>query len=247
MRLSVLLTIAAIAAAGCDQGGLAAYRGYHLGPAETTVAAAVEFMGGLENWRRVGRVRADAVMTLYDRKGQAYVNSQEHDIDINGGRLTVRAVNAADAWTATCTRGGATRFWGAKPLDRAGAAQLGRAIELLADRIAGPLNLLGGGERPGKVTHVVIDGKNLVRVAVVGRRPRRATAYYFDADSGRLDMVSAGSERPGGDGTVTLYTYQMLPDGMVFPRKIRQVHTGRNVLVGHAAIMEVDYSNVRIN
>jgi len=252
MRLFLVFATAVMVVAlsgalgGCGGSGLAAYKQYHLGQAEPAIASAVEFMGGVNAWKRVSRVRADAVMTVYDDRGQAYVNSQRHDIDINGGKLTISAATTQESWRATYTRGGGFSLSDASALGRMTPGRLKDAMSVLSHRLAGPLNLLGGSEKPGAVTRLTIDGKDLVRVAAVAKRPR-ATAYYFDANAGGLEMVTAGSEQPGGDGTVTLYTYQMLPSGMVFPKTVRVVRTGQNVLVGQSAVMEVEYSNVRID
>lgn len=115
-------------------------------------------------------------------------------------------------------------------------------MALLLHRLVGPLNLLRGQENVGAVTNVLADGQDLVRVGVTGDRTM-AIAYYFDPHGG-LKMVAGGSERPGRQGTVTLYTYQILPNGLVFPKKISLVRTGRHVLVGPSPVMEVEYSDV---
>ena len=249
MRVQSL--IVAIAAAGmlggCGQRGLEAYHKYDLGESEPAVSAAVEFLGGIQAWNAVSSVSADAVMTLYDERGQAYVNSQLHRIDVNGGKLTIRAATPQEGWTAVYNRN-RDSFWlfGASGLGRITRERLCDTMAILSHRLAGPLNLLGKDERPEDVSRVTIGGKDLVRVSVGGKKPE-ATAYYFSADGGELDMVTAGPEKPGEGGTVTTYTYHMLQDGMVFPKTIRVVKTGTYMLVGRSPVMEVEYSNVHIN
>lgn len=77
---------------GCGPKGLEAYRGYNLGAAESIVASAIESAGGLAAWRRAGLIRANALMTIYADDGQAYVNRQKHEIDVNARRLTIEAM-----------------------------------------------------------------------------------------------------------------------------------------------------------
>jgi hypothetical protein len=245
-RIPMVVAVVAVGLGGCGGGGLQAYHKYDLGQAEPTVAAAVEFLGGIEAWNRVSVVHAEAVMTLYDEQGQPYANSQIQQFNVKSRRLTIKAATAQHGWTAVY--GWGDHFWlfGASALGRITPERLHETMAMLSHRLAGPLNLLGKDERPGEISRVTIGGKDLVRIAAAGKKPE-ATAYYFDADSGKLDMVTAGSETPGEGGTVTLYTYQMLPDGLVFPKTIRVVKTGRHTLEGSSAVMEVEYSNVRID
>jgi hypothetical protein len=239
-----LVALAGAALSGCGGGGADAYGKYDLGQAEPTVAAAVKSIGGLNAWKHVSTVRAEAVMTLYDERAQPYVNSQLQTYKVHSGRLTIKAATPQDGWTAVY--GWGDHFWlfGGSSLKRITPDRLRETMALLSHRLAGPLNLLEKDERPGEVSRVTIGGKKLVRVAVSGKKAR-ATAYYFDAESGKLDMVTAGPEEPNQGGTVTLYTYQTLNNGLVFPRTIRVVKTGRHVLEGTQAVMEVDYSDVR--
>jgi len=230
---------------GCVGDGRDAYRAYDLGAAEPTVASAIEASGGLDAWRNIGRIRANVLMTIYENGGQAYVNSQMHDLDVNAGKLTVRAATAARTWQATCTSSGGFSLSGASALGRLSPERLQAAMSLVLHRVTGPLNLLSSRERPLGQENISSDGRRLVRVKVDGDADK-AIAYYFDAVGGMLRMVTSGSEDPGQAGTVTVYSYQTLANGMEFPRKLRVVRTGQHLLVGQPEVMEVEYTEVTV-
>ena len=246
LRSSIVVITVTSMVVGCGAHGLQAYKKYDLGPAESTIASAVESSGGLDAWRKVGQIRATALMTVYDRDGRAYVNRQKHDIDINSGRISVEATTARKAWRATYRRGGGFSLSGSQALDRMTPDELREVMAVLLHRLGGPMNLLYKDERPKDVDRLTLDGKDMVRVSVTGKQPH-PVAYYFDATGGGLEMVSGGSEKPNQDGTVTIYTYQILPGGLVFPKKLSVVHTGDHVLVGRSKVMEVEYSDVQVN
>lgn len=246
-RFSVGLLLAVALFAGCGGQGRAAYRKYNLGAAEPSVVAAIESAGGLAAWRKVGQIRASALMTIYSDGNRPYVNRQKHEIDIDGRSLTIQA-SAVKSWRASYSAGWGGRFSlrNGAALGSLGSDDLRKTMALLLHRLVGPLNLLGGKEKVGPVSNVVVDGKGLVRVGVTGDTTL-ATAYYFDPNGGGLKIVTGGSEQPGGQGTVTIYEYQILPNGLVFPKRIRLVRTGRHVLVGSTPIMEVEYSDVTVH
>jgi len=246
LLLGLLSAIATSMAVGCAPRGLKAYGKYNLGAAEPIVASAIESSGGLAAWRKLGQVRAVALMTVYDRKDQAYLNRQEHKIDMNRGRLSIEAITAKGTWRATYRRGGGFSLTGSDALEGMTPSQLRQAMRILLHRLSGPMNLLRKSETPGHVEHLTLDGKDLVKVSVTGPQPR-PTAYYFDSKGGGLQMVSDGPEQPSQGGTVTIYSYQILPGGLVFPKKLTVVRTGDHVLVGRSKVMEVQYSDVQVN
>ena len=59
-----------------------------------------------------------------------------------------------------------------------------------------------------------------------------------------LKLVTAHADAPGKDGTVTLYTYRMNPNGMAFPAHLAVMKIGRHVLVGERPVLEVDFHRV---
>ena len=241
----VILLLGAFAVPGCRGDRIQAYSGYELGPARETVAASVETMGGLARWKQVGKIRADALVTIYDEQGQAHVNRQRHVIDIHGGVITATAQTARGRWKATLRRGGRFTLRRAAALDRITPAQLREVLTILLHRVGGPLNLLGKTERVKSAEDIYLGGRSLVRVAVTGEAAM-ASAYYFETPGGLLHMVTAGADTPTRQGTVTLYDYQMLPNGLIFPKKIRVFQMGQHVLIGRMPVMEVEYCDVRI-
>jgi len=246
VRWGPALLACGILLAGCRNSGMRAYDRYELGAARGTVAAGVEAMGGLAAWGRIRAVRAKAVVTTYDQDGRAYVNRQTQVIDIRGGKISAEASTARGRWRATYTRGGKFSLIGAGALDGIKAGELREALAIVLHRVTGPFNLLVKVDRPVALAAVWFEGRNLTRVAVAGGEGR-SVAYYFDDHSGLLDMITCGSERPGREGTVTLYTHQMLPNAIVFPRQIRIVKTGKHVLIGRRPVMEVEFSDVQVD
>jgi hypothetical protein len=116
------------------------------------------------------------------------------------------------------------------------------ALDILLHRLHGPLNLLGGGERIQSVRPRSIENKTYTRVGLMGRSD--VVAYYFDPDSRLLRYVTAGTDEPGSGGTITLYEYRRLSNGLVFPVRIRVMQTGEYVLIGQRPILEVEYLEV---
>lgn len=228
---------------GCRPVGVKAYERYKLGEARETVAASVEAMGGLSVWKRIGEIRTSALMTIYDDGGRAYVNRQQQRIDVNGNSIVAKARTARGRWRATYRHGGRFSLSGAAALDQISPRKVRELLAIVLHRVRGPFNLIHNAEKPLTVKKVWANSQDMVRVGVTGGEAG-IKAYYFDAADGLLRMVTAGTDIPGREGTVTLYTYQRLPDGIVFPSKIRVVRTGEHVLVGKIPVMEVEFSEV---
>ncbi len=245
-RYMVALLVCMVMITGCQSSGLKAYDRYRLGSARDIIALSTESIGGIETWRKVHQVRAETLLTVYDEAGQAYVNRQVHLIDINGGKITAEAQTARGHWRARYHRSGRFSLRGAEALDQITAAQLRKILGIILHRVAGPLNLLGRTERPRNPENLWRNSKDLVRVVVTGDNTH-AIAYYFDANTGLLQMLTSGTDTPGHEGTVSLYEYQMLPNGVVFPKKIRIVRTGEHILVSNRLLMEMEFSDVVIN
>ena len=70
-------------------------------------------------------------------------------------------------------------------------------------------------------------------------------AYYFNAETSLLRFATAGGDQPGGDGTVTVYSYRVASNGMAFPAKISVMRIGQHVLIGDRPVLEVEYRQVR--
>jgi hypothetical protein len=221
------------------------YERYRLGPARQAVGGCIDMMGGLRRWESAGTIRARAVVTIYDASGKASVNEQEQVIDLRAGTLRASARVPNGRWVATVDDDGKCRIrTDGFTLDKDSEARLAAALGMLLHRLRGPLNLCGHGERPTAVEPVRLVGSDLVRVGVSGGG-QDVVAYYFDAQTNLLRFVTAGADKPARDGTVTLYTYRMAPNGMAFPAKISVVRIGRHVLIGDEPVLEVEYHQVR--
>jgi hypothetical protein len=247
-RFGIAVLLGAGILPGCVGKSLEAYKKYDLGDAEATIASAIESTGGLRTWKSVGRIRAKALMTIYEDDGRLHVNRQLHEININARKLTIKAASGSSKWQATYSTGWIGGFSLSNPsaLEQLSADRLRGIMSVLLHRLIGPLNLLEDEEKPARPANVTVDGEDLIRVPVTGDRTM-ASAYYFDVAGGGLRMVADGSEKPGRKGTVTLYTYQMLPNGMLFPNRIRIVRTGEYVLVGKSTIVDVEYSDIVVD
>ena len=224
-----------LAATGCTLKG---YDEYELGPARQAVAGGVEWMGGLDAWKAVGEVHATAVVSVYDADGGADVTRQKQVIDVWDGSITASAPKAGGSWTKSAGP--------ADLLDADGGMK--RTLAIIAHRAAGPLNILSGRDAiaAGELKAVRVNGHDCIRVPVAGD-DRRAKAYYFDAVTHLLRLVTTGEDRPGGNGTVTIYTYQRLPDGTAFPKTLRVVPIGRHVLIGDTPLITVEFSDVTLD
>lgn len=228
--------------AGC---GGDAYHRFDLGPARGVVSRCVEMMGGLQRWESVGPIRATALVTMYDSAGQATVNEQEHEIDLPGGWIRAVAKVPQGRWTATVTDRGKVKFR-ADSFDASEemSSQIGAALGMTLHRLRGPLNLCGHGERAVGAGTVRLSGEDLVRVPATGGR-QGVAAYYFDDQSSMLRLVTTGADAAGGEGTVTVYSYRVAPNGMSFPARISVMKIGRHVLIGDEPVLEVQYRDVR--
>ncbi len=218
----------------------------NLGQAKDIVTTAVERIGGLDAWRDVGRVRASATVTTYERGGPTHVNRQQQTIYLHAEKLVATARTGEGSWRAVARADGRCK------VRAKGFAMDPRSRERICDesvlmlrRVFGPLDLLDSDREVGPVTKTRLEGEDLVRVGARGV-DGVALAYYFQALSGELRFVTAGEGQADGRTTVTTYTYMMLPNGMAFPQHIRVVAKGRNVLVGDRPILDVRYTNVEI-
>jgi len=231
-----------VSLAGCSADP---YARYELGAARGVVSDAVETMGGLKRWQSAGPIRAQAVVTIYDGAGSAVVNKHEQLIDLRAGRIQASARVPGGRWTATVHADGRASFRpGGATLSAEFRSRLLAALETLLHRLRGPMNLCGCGEKAGQVSQVRVDGMKLIRVSASGGSAEVA-AYYFDAQSKLLKLLTTGADEPGRQGTVTRYTYQMLPNGMAFPARISVVRIGQHTLIGAKPVLTAEYHDVR--
>jgi hypothetical protein len=203
-------------------------------------------MGGLKRWLSAGPISAEAVVTLYDDAGKAFVNKHRQLYNIAGGTLSAGARLPEGRWTAELSRTAAPVFRSGVAMPAGTRRLLVTALQTTLHRVRGPMNFFDslGPERPGLPRRVRVASMDLFRVGVQGA-PGGVKAYYFDAQTYLLRLVTAGSDEPGKDGTVTLYTYRMCSNGMAFPSRLAVMKIGQHVLVGEKPVLEVDFHRVR--
>lgn len=183
-----------------------------------------------------------AVVTQHEA-GRSLSNRQVQTIDFPGNVIDAKAATGTGVWNATIPAGGEARVTGMTTFENSEA--IAKTLRLLLHRLRGPLNLVGGTERIRSIQDVCILDQRLVRVAVEGDT-RLAAAYYFDPVTKLLRYVTCGADKPGGEGTVTIYTWRRFPDGKVFPCSLKVVKIGQHVLIGEQPVLEADYSDVRV-
>jgi len=211
--------------------------------ASRVVEAGVDRMGGRRAWRAAGDIIADVVVTVYDEAGRPYTNRHRQRINVTGGTIVATAHTPQGRWTASANKGRCriTGWVG----EAATKDRISSALAMLSNRIRGPLNLTGSGERPGQARSMRVGGVDVIRVGVAGDTTN-SLAYYFDAGDGMLRFVTAAADAVGGDGTVTLYEYAVLPGGLAFPRRICVVKVGRHVLIGDRPILVAEFAAVEV-
>jgi hypothetical protein len=238
MALARLACVLAMAmAAGCQPSD----DPHKLGPAKDIVTASLDAHGGLYALRHADSMSAAAVITIYDAQGRPHTDSASVQIDLARGVVTARQSPGA-AWSASATADSCTpsgRF--STPDQR---QRFCDALQLLAHRARGPMNLIDSRERPAGAARATVEGMDLVRVPVTGDNSH-AIAYYFDSGDKTLRMVTSGADRPGRDGTVTTYEYQKVGQVLV-PRRITVHRIGLYTLVGQLPIADIQLSDITV-
>ena len=229
-------------AVGCVQDP---YAGFKLGEAHDVVAGSVEGIGGLKRWRSAPPIHATAVVTTYGEDGQAIVNAQQQLIKVHAGTIAASAREARGSWRALANAAGGTRFKGEGVVPPGTRQRATSALSTILHRVRGPLNFTGYGEKALGAQRVHVAGMDLVRVPVKFRASRGVAAYYFDASTHALRLVTTGGDAPGRGGTVTVYEYEKMPNGMSFPSSIEVFRIGDYVLVGDQPVLQVDFHDVR--
>lgn len=244
-RLVLAFAVCGLVLAGCDTPRERMLR--DLGPAGPTVAASIANLGwGLPLKQQAADVRFSAVVTTWNEEGKSFADRQEMTADLVAGRIVSSGQNPQGRWTATATLAPGnpgTVTVEAQPGVDVSAVRKRMAPTLLTllHRLRGPYNLLNlergrGGERAN------VGGRELLRVVV---NSPNAAAYYFDASNGMLQLVTAGADAPGGNGTVTVYQYAAMPNGIAFPKTLKIVKIGRHVLTGETPVALIEITDVK--
>jgi hypothetical protein len=239
-KIIMLAALGFLAVSGCADP----YARYKLGPARDAVAGSIDAMGGLSRWQSVGSIEAVAVVSIYDDTGKAMINEQHQVIKLKKDVILASARTADGSWTAVVDGDGDSKFKSkgfAETSER--KAALVESLQTILHRVRGPMNLCVGDEKATGSERVRIDGQDMIRVPVAGGSCG-VKAYYFDAQTHSLRIVTAGADEAGGEGTVTVYSWKMFPNGMAFPVRISVRKIGKHVLVGDEPVLEVNYRKV---
>lgn len=227
---------------GCQ--GRMDFQAAKLGPAGDTIRMSINSIGGLTAWEQVREVKATALLTLYNDQGQPFITQATIRIDPVKGQLIAAGPSGEGLWRATIDEKGQRLFEtkGYSPV----AEQQSRICDALMTVLAqvnGPLNFLKTDVQAGRASSPTIAGMRLTRVGISGNT-RGVQAYYFDRVTGTLRFLTVGADQAAKPGSVTLFTYATLPDGMAFPKSMQVVKIGENILISDQAILEVNFSNV---
>lgn len=234
--------LAGLALAGCETPRERMMR--DLGPAAQIASTSIDNLGWCGAGERIKSARFTAIVTTYDEAGKSYTDRQEMVVDFKADTITAVGGTPQGSWKAVADDDGKFKLKADKAVDKGKVTRrMAATMATLLHRLRGPHNLLGHGERARTADAMRVDGQNVVRVSVDGDN-RKAVAYYFDAASGILRLVTAGADRAGREGTVTLYHYDSLPNGAAFPDRIRVARIGKHVLVGEEPVFEVEISDV---
>jgi len=215
-----------------------------LGPAADIASASIDNLGWSRAGKRIDSARFTAIVTTYDEEDKSHTDRQEMFVNFKADTITAVGGTPQGSWKAVADDDGKFKLKAGKAVDKAEVTRrMAATLATLLHRLRGPYNLLGRRERVRTADATRVDGQDVVRVSVDGDN-RKAIAYYFDAASGILKFVTAGADRAGREGTVTLYQYDSLPNGAAFPNRIRVARIGRHVLVGRQSVFEVEISDV---
>lgn len=243
VRLGLICLFAAACPAGCAEYHKAAMK---LGPASDVVSASIENLGWTKAFGgRLGSASFVAIVTTYDKDGHKYADRQEMVVDLAANRITAAGATPQGTWKATAGPGGAFSVDAHAGVNTGLVSRrMGSALAILRHRLRGPYNLLEGKESARAPQKDQVGGLPVIRVGVTGDN-RMAVAYYFGSATGILKYVTAGTDSPGSNGTVTSYEYRSLKNGATFPSLIQVNRIGRNVLLGETPVFQVEISDVK--
>ncbi len=238
-----LIGLLACVFVGCQANPIAMH---NLDVAGDVIGANMESTGTLAKWRRVKSVAAVADVTY--AQGGMVAERMQLSMDFWAESISASGQLPQGTWTAKVTADGQCIVTG-RP-----AEPICSLLKRILHRTRGPLNLLANAESVKSVTRArfeALEGRDLSALSVQDSAGG-PLAYYFDPTTNMLLFLTTGSEEPGSDGTVTRYTlgkegYQMLPTGLVLPRRFAVFKVGKNVLLGEEAVLKVDLSDITVH
>jgi hypothetical protein len=210
---------------------------------KTVILRSIRAMGGMD--RLTTRIyRANATVTQSGPFDAPMVWQVRMEIDPFGRSIVASAPAGDGQWKATI-QGGNIKFETLglyRPTGQQKKAICGMLTAVL-HRVAGPLNFYIADEKAGGLSKALVDGERVSRVGVTGGGAD-IRAYYFDPRTYLPRFATASADVPNKPGTTTIYQWQRLRGGIMFPRSISVVHIGQNSLIGPEEVLGVDFDNV---
>ena len=214
--------------------------------AEQVVMDAADRSGGARQLEEVSRITGSALVKLYDDEGRATVRGQQFTAYPRWGLIQAQGRLGGGSWRAMVSVAGVglVTTSGDASLDSAEKERIENYLRLILHRLRGPMNLLGGGEKPVEVKTVFVAGRAMRRIAATGR-PELAKAYFFDERYRDLRLITDGKDTLPGSGTVTVLNNQRV-DGYLLPVSMQVVEVGKDSLIGERTRMSVRLENVHV-
>jgi hypothetical protein len=232
---------------GCDtQTTTPRTQSPNLGRRDTgpVVLRSLQTMGGLDRLTTHAYL-ASATVTQYSPLEPPIVWQVQMRIDPALRTIAVHAPTGNGQWDAAAQGGNCTftpqgRY---QPTAQERMA-ICEMVQTVLHRVSGPLNFYVADEQARGTTRAIVDGEDVFRVGVTGGQAG-IRAYYFDPATNLLHFATAVSDKPNQPGTVTMYQWQRIRGGIMFPQSIRVVNIGQHTLVGLQNVLEVDFDRVQ--
>ncbi len=202
--------------------------------------------GTVQQWRRAVPVRSVVLVSFYEPDGAANIRRMEIRVNPLAGEMTAWGITPLGPWQLSVRQkdDGTFDMLYEGPDDDA-SGWLPRAMAMLLHRIRGPLNVLRGPEQTVSVGPADVGGidEALTRVGVdASASAARTQAYYFDAKSNRLRLITTHADTPGQEGLVSEIEFAESPDLPTLPRQIRIHRIGEFALIGPEKVLEATFS-----
>ena len=256
MRVCVVMMIGGMifgCAPSAENGGVSSAP-EHQRPIEERLAKApwmvkrcIANAGGLAKWGDVSRIETTVLLSLTGPKGAVYHNCFEMRVflfkDKTGARLVATAPTPHGKMVVALNKDGEDEVPTSYADPERAAAK--KAFAHLIRRVSGPFAMLAADEPLIQSREPVrLGGHDCIRVTI--GKDNTQSAYYLDAKSGELLYVTEGGDYPNSGGTITAYTMQELPLGVKFPKTIRIMKIGENVLLGDELLIEAEFQKVEL-
>ena len=214
--------------------------------ARSALQRGLDASGTAEQWKRAVPVRSAVLVSFYEPDGGANIRRMEIRVNPLAGEMTAWGITPLGPWQLSVRQkdDGTFDMLYEGPDDEA-SGWLPRAMAMLLHRIRGPLNVLRGPEQAVSVGPADVGGidEALTRVGVdSSASASRTQAYYFDAESNRLRLITTHGDTPGQEGLVSEIEFAESPELPILPSRIRIYRIGEFALIGSEKILEATFS-----